>query len=107
MERRICPVEKHLMLVACNLVTLCLGLGLAFRGLLSETIGSMIGFNSTFLIGVVLVFLGTNTGKLTDNFRHWDYGLTLTQKLFASLSVFVGALAATWLILDLLHFLNP
>jgi hypothetical protein len=106
MVRRICPAERHPLLVACNIVTLCFGLGLAFQGLFFDTTEPGAAFTSSFLIGIVLMFLGTNTGKLTQNFHHWDYGLTLAEKVFASLSVFIGALVGGWAILDILNFLN-
>ncbi len=107
MERRICPAEKHPLLVAFNIVTLCVGLVFVFQAIFAETVDMLGGMNSDLLLGTVCVILGTNTGKLTQNFRHWDYGLTLWQKLFASLSIFIGALVGGWVILAMLNFLNP
>ena len=106
MERRICPAEKHPLLVACNIVTIILGLGLAIQAILTGTAYLGGAMNSSLLAGIGLVFLGTSTGKLTQNFRHWDYGLTSIQKIFASLSILVGALAGGWMILNILNALN-
>ena len=103
MERRICPAEKHPLLIICNLVTLSIGLGLAFQAILFGTTEPGKGLDSSFLIGIVLVFLSTNTGKMTQNFRHWDYGLSFGEKLFASLSISVGALASGWVLINVLN----